>query len=173
MLCHVLILIQKHLNLLVTYSIFTGCYSLIRWGRNEFYRLKNIYVDVLSAYRIRDDPRSEKSKIFPSYSTTWSQYAFSLNKDDLRKIVGMLTGHCSVNYHLMEIGESPDTFCCFRKKPKETAEHLLCECEAIHKQRLHSSFLMPEEVSRIASTCYLTGKQSRYIRDQYVIVLTR
>jgi len=63
-------------------------------------------------------------------------------KQELRTLTGTLTGHCPVKYHLRNIGEAT-----------ESAKHLLCECEAIHHQRLShlgARLLDPKQVMDIA-----------------------
>lgn len=95
-----------------------------------------------------------QAKRFLSYSSSWTKKVLSLSKNGLRKMTGLLTGHCPVNYHLRNIGAVPDASCRFCKEATETAEHLLCECEAVHRQRLShldSRFLIPEEVCRLAT----------------------
>jgi hypothetical protein len=54
-----------------------------------------------------------------------------LNRNKLRWVTGLLTGHCHLKGHLFKMGltESPTCERCLEKE--ESATHILCECEAI------------------------------------------
>jgi hypothetical protein len=54
-----------------------------------------------------------------------------LNRNQLRWVTGLLTGHCHLKEHLFKIGltESPTSERCLEKE--ESATHILCDCEAI------------------------------------------
>lgn len=98
-------------------------------------------------------PGQRQSKRFLTYSTSWTKKVLSLGKIELRKLTGMLTGHCPVNYHLKNIGKILDSTCRFCQEAVETAEHVLCTCEALHNTRLihlQSRFLEPREVCELA-----------------------
>ena len=98
-------------------------------------------------------PGQRQSKQFLSYSTSWTKKALSLTKNELRKLTGMLTGHCPVNYHLQNLGKVLESTCRFCKEETETVEHVLCSCEALHHKRLQhlqARFLEPSEVCQVA-----------------------
>jgi hypothetical protein len=54
-----------------------------------------------------------------------------LNRNQLRWVTGLLTGHCHLKGHLFKMGltESPTCEWCLEKD--ESATHILCDCEAI------------------------------------------
>jgi hypothetical protein len=53
-----------------------------------------------------------------------------LNRDQLRWVVGLLTGHCHLKGHLFQLGLTDNPICerCLEDK---SATHILCDCEAI------------------------------------------
>jgi len=56
------------------------------------------------------------------------------NKKDLRTLVGLYTGHCPLKYYLHKLGQTDNATCRLCKLCKgadETAEHILCTCDAI------------------------------------------
>jgi hypothetical protein len=54
-----------------------------------------------------------------------------LNRDQLRWVVGLSTGHCHLKGHLFKLGLTDDPTCerCLEKD--ESTTHILCDCEAI------------------------------------------
>jgi hypothetical protein len=54
-----------------------------------------------------------------------------LNRNQLRWMTGLLTGHCHLKGHLFKMGltDSPTCERCLEKE--ESATHILCDCEAI------------------------------------------
>jgi hypothetical protein len=54
-----------------------------------------------------------------------------LERNQLRWVVGLLTGHCHLNGHLFKLGLSNSPTCDRCQKENETATHILCECEAL------------------------------------------
>jgi hypothetical protein len=54
-----------------------------------------------------------------------------LNRDQLRWVVRLFTGHCHIKGHLFKLGLTDDPTCerCLEKD--ESATHILCDCEAI------------------------------------------
>jgi hypothetical protein len=54
-----------------------------------------------------------------------------LNRNQLRWVTGLLTGHCHLKGHLFKMGltDSPTCERCLEKD--ESATHILCDCEAI------------------------------------------
>jgi hypothetical protein len=51
-----------------------------------------------------------------------------LNRDQLRWVVGLLTGHCHLKGHLFKLGLTDDSICL---EEDESATHILCDCEAV------------------------------------------
>jgi ribonuclease HI len=64
-----------------------------------------------------------------------AEEALSLNTDDLRLLVGILTGHCGLNAFQHRIGKSDDNLCRLCKNQAETPLHFLSECEAVERKR--------------------------------------
>lgn len=58
-----------------------------------------------------------------------------IKKQELRKVVGYLTGHNSLRYHLYNIGMSTETDCRLCNIGIETSTHILCECRALDRIR--------------------------------------
>jgi hypothetical protein len=67
-----------------------------------------------------------------------------LNRDQLRLVVGLYTGHCHLKGHLLKLGliDYPTCVRCLQKD--EPATHILCDCEAIAYLRFRhlGQFLM-------------------------------
>jgi hypothetical protein len=71
-----------------------------------------------------------------------------LNRDQLRWIVGLFTGHCHLKGHLFKLGLMDDTTCERCLEEDESATHVLCDCEAIaHLRFCHLSqfFMEPSD----------------------------
>jgi hypothetical protein len=60
-----------------------------------------------------------------------------LNRDQLRWIVGLLTGHCHLKGHFFKIGLTDDPTCERCLEEDESTTHILCDCEAIGNLRFH------------------------------------
>jgi hypothetical protein len=54
-----------------------------------------------------------------------------LNRDQLRWVVGLLTGHCHLKGHLFKLGLTDDPTCGRCLQEDESATHSRCDCEAI------------------------------------------
>ena len=63
-----------------------------------------------------------------------SKYCLSLSRNNLRKLVGILTGHNPLKKHLHTIGASNDPHCDLCGDIEST-EHFLCHCPAYIKSR--------------------------------------
>ena len=73
----------------------------------------------------------------------------ALNKADLRLLVGYLTGHHRLRYHLHKIGLSQETDCRLCLEDDETTTHILCDCPALARLRrgfFQQEFLRPMDV---------------------------
>jgi hypothetical protein len=71
-----------------------------------------------------------------------------LNRDQLRWVVGLLTGHCHLKGHLFIMGLTVDPTCERCLEEYESATHILCDCEAIANLRfrhLSQSFMEPSD----------------------------
>jgi hypothetical protein len=71
-----------------------------------------------------------------------------LNRDRLRWVVGLLTGHCHLKGHLFKLGLINDPICERHQEEVESATHILCDCEAVAQIRfrhLGQFFIEPSD----------------------------
>ena len=62
----------------------------------------------------------------------------SLNRQELRTLVGLFTGHCGLRKHLSVIRVHTDSTLCRKcELADETAHHVLCECVALARSRAY------------------------------------
>jgi hypothetical protein len=54
-----------------------------------------------------------------------------LNRDRLRWMVGLFTGHCHLKGHLFKLGLTYDPTCKRYLEEDESTTHILCDCEAV------------------------------------------
>jgi hypothetical protein len=54
-----------------------------------------------------------------------------LNRDQLRWVVGLLTGHCHLKGHLFKLRLTADPICERCLEDDESSIHILCDCEAV------------------------------------------
>ena len=83
---------------------------------------------------------------------------FRLNKTGIRRVVGLLTGHCTLKRHLSIMGVIKDPVCRGCGYNDETATHILCECEAFSAHRfehLGRHVIEPWELQDIPVKCLL------------------
>ena len=84
-----------------------------------------------------------------------SNSLLNLSQQQLRMIVGLLTGHCGLNRHLAIMGVIPDPICALCGEEEETALHFLGQCMALSAIR-HRIFgmdpLSPRDIRRITVT---------------------
>jgi len=94
------------------------------------------------------------SKAFLSVDVRRSMELLNLPRNDLRIVLGTLTGHCRLNKYLYDIGASKDATCRLCKDKTETSIHILCECKALaeHRRKLLGSELV--ETATIKRTKY-------------------
>ena len=100
-----------------------------------------------------------------------TRFLLGLGRTRLRVLVGILTGHTSLNYHLHKMGIVNDPICRGCGLEPETARHFVCACPALMNLRtrfLGDFYLTPEEqlgldladlLSFIAGSKWLTGPQ--------------
>jgi hypothetical protein len=63
-------------------------------------------------------------------SATSTKDMLKLNRDQLRWIVGLFTGHCHLNGHHFKQGLTVDLTCGRCLEEDESSTHVLCDCEA-------------------------------------------
>lgn len=103
--------------------------------------------------------RQSKRLIKPDYS----RKVLELTRNELRIFTGLMTGHCALRYHLKKMGKEESENCRLCESAAETAEHILCTCDAIaHKRFSHfgRDRLSHEEVSSITPK-----KVTKFIED--------
>jgi len=77
-----------------------------------------------------------------------TKFLLSLSREKLRWLVGILTGHNSLRYHLNKMGIVYDSTCRGCGLEPETARHFVCTCPALKSLRtkhLGDFYLTPEE----------------------------
>jgi hypothetical protein len=87
-----------------------------------------------------------------------------LDRNQLRWVVGLLTGHCHLKGHLFKLGLSNCPTCERCQEEDETATHVLCECEALAHRRLRhlgqyfmdpsDYFDAPRTTIEVSTFCY-------------------
>lgn len=78
------------------------------------------------------------SKYFwPEYNSKKSKALLNYNRATLRRLVGILTGHCHLGKHARRMGLTNDDECRFCKDicSVEDSIHIVCECPALTKKR--------------------------------------
>jgi ribonuclease HI len=73
----------------------------------------------------------------------------NLEKHNLRVLTGLLTGHCTLRYHMHKLGLNDQPTCRLCLEEDETSEHIMCHCEAITRLRLNflgKLFLTPKDI---------------------------
>jgi ribonuclease HI len=81
-------------------------------------------------------------------NTKNTKFLLSLSRVKLRGLVGVLTGHTNLNYHLHKIGILSDATCRGCSLEPETARHFVCTCPALKNLRtrhLGDFYFTPEE----------------------------
>jgi hypothetical protein len=66
------------------------------------------------------------------------------NTDQLKWVVGLLTGHCHLKGHLLKLGLTDDPICERCLEDDESATHILCDCEAVAYFVTWASFFFME-----------------------------
>lgn len=91
--------------------------------------------------------RLARKLIRPSKKLT--EGLLSLNKENLRWVVGILTGHCQLRKHLHRIGVARSSRCRKCGLAEESSEHILLECEALGRSRMLSLGPPGQEIATI------------------------
>ena len=77
--------------------------------------------------------RQSKQFVMPHASNTHKILA--LSKKVLCTYIGLITGHCSAEYHLKIIGKADNDVCRFCNEEIESSAHLLWFCPALYNKR--------------------------------------
>jgi ribonuclease HI len=81
-------------------------------------------------------------------SVNGARELLKLHRNQLRWVVGLLTGHCHLKGHLFKLGLSDSPTCERCREEDETAKHVPCECEALahwRLRRLGQNFMEPSD----------------------------
>lgn len=95
-----------------------------------------------------------------------AKIVLNLSKDELRTIVGVITGHIDLNSYLKRIGRRDDPLCDRCSLGEETAQHFFCECPAwaSHRRDLYGSEqlnpteVLTAEISKVNAFIKRTGR---------------
>ena len=103
----------------------------------------------------------------PNYSARRTRGVLDLRRDKLRLVTGFLTGHCGLTRHLHRMGVVTDDACRLCYVEDETAEHILCGCDALACSRLrHFGIAYPSTGEVMTAplgclTCFLGRASAR------------
>ena len=77
---------------------------------------------------------------WPNWNSGRSKILLRFNRESIRKMIGVLTGHCLIGSHARRLGLPYFDFCrsCLNTEEEETVRHLLCECESLAMRRLRT-----------------------------------
>lgn len=92
-------------------------------------------------------------KLLSNHSPQRSNQILGMNREKVRTLTGILTGHCNLKKHLHLIGISPDDLCRMCHEDEESMEHVLCHCEGLARTRLHhlgSGFINLTQLTEIS-----------------------
>jgi ribonuclease HI len=97
-----------------------------------------------------DSCRQTKLRITEPLSQQESKKIYSLKKPELRKLVGVLTGHFYFNKHLHTLRLKTSTLCERCEEDEDSAYHLICLCPryANRRFRILGEFVLSEEQYR-------------------------
>ncbi|KAI5735950.1 hypothetical protein M8J77_024650 [Diaphorina citri] len=111
------------------------------WIKKEHIRIWNTETEMRFSRRMIKKPSKRISK-----------ETMNLNRGDMRRIVGMLTGHCYLRKHLNTIGVYHGTTRCRRcGEEEESASHIIFDCPALSLLRLSTLGHPGEEIVTIHS----------------------
>lgn len=75
-------------------------------------------------------------EVIPFASENKTKKLLQLSRSQLKIITEIMTGHGHFNKHLFNIGVSQVDLCRFCNEDKETCEHIMCDCNALHRKRM-------------------------------------
>jgi len=76
-------------------------------------------------------PKCRQAKLFLNTpDKCLARFALSLEKKDLRTLVGLLTGHADLNQHLKIMGLRNEAVCPVCQDEEETSIHFIAQCNA-------------------------------------------
>jgi hypothetical protein len=121
--------------------------------RKKSYRKRNeIVVDMvklpLCLYWESTTGLKQAKRFISGPSARRTKDLLRLNRDQLRWVVKLLTGHCHLKRHLFKLGLTDDSTCERCLQEDESATHILRDCEAIAYLRfrhLGQFFMKPSD----------------------------
>lgn len=75
-------------------------------------------------------------EVIPSVSKNKTKQLLQLSRRQLKIITEIMTGHGHFNKHLFNLRISQTDICRFCNDDKETGEHIICKCNALHRKRM-------------------------------------
>lgn len=87
----------------------------------------------------------QTKEMFPIPNKKVSNNLLKLTRIDLRLMVGLITGHCNLNYHLHKTGATDSPLCRGCMQENETVAHVLLHCEATKGMREATHLLNAQE----------------------------
>lgn len=91
-------------------------------------------------------------RIIKEPNPKYTQQLITLNRNELRLMIGVITGHVALNYHLSKFVSDLSPLCGCCSEQVETAIHLLCVCPAHANLRricFGQGFICPESVKSL------------------------
>lgn len=89
----------------------------------------------------RVEQRCEHTKYFVRNMDT--KQLMKMPKSEIRICIGLITGHCSLNYHLNKLRMRDDPDCDLCGRENETARHIVCDCLGLATIRMQT-FAVPK-----------------------------
>ena len=91
--------------------------------------------------------RTSRATMATSHSSRTS-FLLELHRNQLRSLLGVLTGHCKLNKHLYRMQLRNNPTCDLCREEEETVVHFLCSCPVLRTHRLHSfgSYFLAEDL---------------------------
>jgi hypothetical protein len=135
-------------------------YSLLKYKLSE--RLSKLHQQ---SWDDRVDCKQTKMFVAgPSKKT--AQFLLSLKRSNLRTLIGIVTGHSALNYHMSRLNVLNSPTCPKCLEEDETAEHFVCRCPIYSRPRmdiwgayeLQTSELVSLDIKTILTFVRKTGR---------------
>ncbi|XP_011169786.1 uncharacterized protein LOC105202805 [Solenopsis invicta] len=133
-------------------SLPIGPEPLVRGQCQPHQKTLNNLEDELKSSYWSDTRGLAQAKKFITYSLQRTRDVLSLDKRDLTTLIGLLSGHCQLKYHLNTIGKIEDDDCRFFMETAETVEHIMCDCPAIGHLRqefMGGVLITPDQIKEL------------------------
>jgi hypothetical protein len=131
--------------LLLNCGIISSNYLTETWIKFSIILHRVIYDGIL-VYMIQSKWIFTGESQWPSTKRT--KDLLRLNRDQLRWVVGLLTGHCHLKWHLFKLGLTADPICERCLEDDESSIHIICDFEAVAYTRfrhLGQYFMEPSD----------------------------